>query len=169
MLFRCHQKHFDSIVVRTLVLIRFRLSTLLKASSTLMRFRLKTHTFRCVLAFRPHWFPKRFHEKHRFENALESGSKRKRTYIVLMWTVESASKWKRWPKISRERAFAASLRSKRFQSSYCAKVKSGSKKKVEGGGGEEKRKRLPANPTILENAPWYFTIRLIFKLAARQV
>ena len=26
-------------------------------------------------------------------------------------------------------------RSKRFQSSYCAKVKSGSKKKVEGGGG----------------------------------
>ena len=28
MLFRCHQKHFDSIVVRTLVLIRFRLSTL---------------------------------------------------------------------------------------------------------------------------------------------
>ena len=27
------------------------------------------------------------------------------------------------------------------------------KKKVEGGGGGEKRKRLPANPTILENAP----------------
>ena len=26
-------------------------------------------------------------------------------------------------------------------------------KKVEGGGGGEKRKRLPANPTILENAP----------------
>ena len=46
-----------------------------------------------------------------------------------------------------------SLRSKRFQSSYCAKVKSGSQKKVEGGGGGEKRKRLPANPTILENAP----------------
>ena len=63
-----------------------------KASSTLMRFRLKTHTFRCVLAFRPHWFPKRFHEKHRFENALESGSKRKRTYIVLMWTVENGRK-----------------------------------------------------------------------------
>ena len=60
-----------------------------KASSTLMRFRLKTHTFRCVLAFRPQWFPKRFHEKHRFENALESGSKRKRTYIVLVWTVEN--------------------------------------------------------------------------------
>ena len=27
------------------------------------------------------------------------------------------------------------------------------KKKVEGGGGGEKRKRLPASPTILENAP----------------
>ena len=36
-----------------------------------------------------------------------------------------------------------SLRSKRFQQ----------KKKVEGGGGGEKRKRLPANPTILDNAP----------------
>ena len=47
-----------------------------------------------------------------------------------------------------------SLRSKRFQSSYCAKVRAGAKKKkVEGGGGGEKRKRLPANPTILENTP----------------
>ena len=46
-----------------------------------------------------------------------------------------------------------SLRSKRFQSSYCAKVRAGVKKKVEGGGGGEKRKRLPANPTILKNAP----------------
>ena len=46
-----------------------------------------------------------------------------------------------------------SLRSKRFQSSYCAKVRAEAKKKVEGGGGGEKRKRLPANPTILENAP----------------
>ena len=27
------------------------------------------------------------------------------------------------------------------------------KKKMEGGGRGEKRKRLPANPTILENAP----------------
>ena len=47
-----------------------------------------------------------------------------------------------------------SLRSKRFQSSYCANVRAeAKKKKVEGGGGGEKRKRLPANPTILENAP----------------
>ena len=45
-----------------------------------------------------------------------------------------------------------SLRSKRFQSSYWAKVRAEGKKKVEGGGGKEKRKRLPANPTILENA-----------------
>ena len=39
-----------------------------------------------------------------------------------------------------------SLRSKRFQSTYCVKIRAG------GGEGEE-RKRLPANPTILENAP----------------
>ena len=46
-----------------------------------------------------------------------------------------------------------SLRSKRFQSSYCAKVRAeATKKKVEEGGGGEKRKRLPANPTILKNA-----------------
>ena len=44
-----------------------------------------------------------------------------------------------------------SLHSKRCQSSYGAKVRAGAKKKVEGGG--EKRKRLPADPTILENAP----------------
>ena len=41
-------------------------------------------------------------------------------------------------------------------------------KKVEGGGGGEKRKRLPANPTILENALWYFTVRFICQLTARQ-
>ena len=41
-------------------------------------------------------------------------------------------------------------------------------KKVEGEEGGEKRKRLPANPTILENAPWYFTVRFICKLTARQ-
>ena len=46
----------------------------------------------------------------------------------------------------------ASLLSKRFQSSYCAKVRAEAKKKKVLGGGE-KRKRLPANPTILENAP----------------
>ena len=57
-----------------------------------------------------------------------------------------------------------SLRNKRFQSSYCAKVRERAKK-VEGGG--EKRKRLPANPTIMENAPWYFTVRFICKLIAR--
>ena len=42
------------------------------------------------------------------------------------------------------------------------------KKKMEGGGEGGKRKRLPANPTILENAPWYFTIRFIWKLTVRQ-
>ena len=61
-----------------------------------------------------------------------------------------------------------SLRSKRFQSSYWTKVRAEAKKKVEGGGGKEKRKRLPANPTILENAPLYFTVWFICKLTARQ-
>ena len=59
-----------------------------------------------------------------------------------------------------------SPRSKRFQSSYCAKVRAGAKKTVEGGG--EKRKGLPVNPTILENAPWYFTARFTCELTARQ-
>ena len=51
------------------------------------------------------------------------------------------------------RVVRASLRSKRFQSSY-----SGNKNKMEGGGGGEKRKHLPANPTILENAPSYCVV-----------
>ena len=46
-----------------------------------------------------------------------------------------------------------SLRSKHFQSSHCAKVRAGAKKKVEGGGAGEKRKCLPTSPMILENAP----------------
>ena len=42
-----------------------------------------------------------------------------------------------------------SLHSKHFQLSYCAKVRvEAIEKKAEGGGGEEKRKCLPANPTI---------------------
>ena len=45
-----------------------------------------------------------------------------------------------------------SLRSKRFQPSYSAKVGAGAKK-TEGGRGGKKRKRLSANLTILENAP----------------
>ena len=67
------------------------------------------------------------------------------------------------------RPLIGSLRSKRFQSSYGAKFRAGAKKKrVEGGGGGEKRKRLPANLTILENAPWYFKVRFICKLTVRQ-
>ena len=45
----------------------------------------------------------------------------------------------------------SNLRSKSFQSSYGAKVRAGAKKK--GGGERKKMKRLPANSTILENAP----------------
>ena len=33
----------------------------------------------------------------------------------------------------------------------------------------EKRKHLPANPMILENAPWYFTLRFICKLTGVKV
>ena len=51
-----------------------------------------------------------------------------------------------------------SLRSKRFQSSYYAKIGARAKKKKKMEGGGEKRIRLPANPTILENAPWYFSV-----------
>ena len=40
----------------------------------------------------------------------------------------------------------SSLRSKRSKSSYCTNVRAGAKKKMEGGRGGEKRKRLPANP-----------------------
>ena len=37
-------------------------------------------------------------ETHRFENALESVSKRDRISIVSVWMVENASKWRRLPK-----------------------------------------------------------------------
>ena len=64
-------------------------------------------------------------------------------------------RWTKWQ-------FGPSLRSKRFQSSYCAKVRAGTKKNGRGKG-REKRKRLPANRTILENALWYFTVGFICK------
>ena len=43
------------------------------------------------------------------------------------------------------------------------------KTKMEGGGGGEKRKRLSANLTILENVPWHFTVQFISKLTARHI
>ena len=46
-----------------------------------------------------------------------------------------------------------SLLSKRFQWRYYAKVKAGAKKKNGRGKGRGEEERLPANPTILENAP----------------
>ena len=39
------------------------------------------------------------------------------------------------------------------EASVSSRVVRAGAKKMEGGGGGEKRKRLPANPTILENAP----------------
>ena len=92
------------------------------------------------------------------------------------WWLAIEDKLKIWQVESRY--CPASLRSKHFHSSYSAKVRAGAKKKNKqkkkmeegagGGGGEEKRKRFPANPAILENAPWYFTVRFICKLTARQ-
>ena len=42
-------------------------------------------------------------------------------------------------------------------SSRVVRAEAKGKNKMEGGGGGGKKKRLPVNPTILENAPWYFT------------
>ena len=57
-----------------------------KAPSTLMRFRLKTHAFRCVLIGLPSTIIRSAFSKntHRCENALEGGSNRKRIHIVLL-------------------------------------------------------------------------------------
>ena len=60
-----------------------------------------------------------------------------------------------------------SLRSKHFQSSYCAKVRAEAKKRLKGEG-EGRRGNACPQTTILENAPWYFTVRFICKLTARQ-
>ena len=42
-----------------------------------------------------------------FEKTLDSGSKWKCAHIVSVWTVENASKWKRWPKISQVHVLVA--------------------------------------------------------------
>ena len=55
-------------------------------ASTLMRFRLKTHTFRCVEPGPPTLKRWSFSSKaHRFEYVHESGSKQKRVYISHKW------------------------------------------------------------------------------------
>ena len=53
-----------------------------------MRCRLKTHNFD---AFRSSVQTNTL-KTHRFENALESGSNRKRVHMVLLWTVENILK-----------------------------------------------------------------------------
>ena len=53
---------------------------------------------------------------------------------------------------SKQLACVASV-SNRVNRVIARKLERKQKKKVEGGGGGQKRKRLPANPTILENAP----------------
>ena len=56
---------------------------------------------------------------------------------------------------------------KRFQASYWVggKAKEMEDRRVNE---EEERKRLPENPAILENAPWYFTVWFICKLTVCQ-
>ena len=75
------------------------------------------------------------------------------TYMVLNAQSLKSGRHTFTAHIKRKREYSLiSLHSKRFQSSYSAKVRVGAKK-MEGGGGGDKRKRLPANPMILENAP----------------
>ena len=56
-------------------------------------FRLKTHTFRCVFAYRPHYNDRKrwsFSLKtHTFENAVQCGDIWKRSPIVLVWTAKT--------------------------------------------------------------------------------
>ena len=59
-----------------------------QAPSTLMRFRLKTHTFRCVFPYRPHYKAERFHQKRipletlsRVETFENGAGKRKRISV----------------------------------------------------------------------------------------
>ena len=49
-------------------------------------------------------------ETHRFENALESGSKRDRISIVSVWMDQNASKWIWWPKISPARVLSMRMK-----------------------------------------------------------
>ena len=98
------------------------------------------------------------------------GNKSFRSKLEDVWPgnvgfVKRGGPWESW--LQERENNEASLHSKRFQSNYSAKVRAGAKK-IEGEGGGEKRKRLPANTTILENAPWYLTVRFICKLTARQ-
>ena len=78
--------------------------------------------------------------------------------VMSQITFEKVNAWRRlFFYIVNERASFA-LHAHSFESpigcqlSYCANVRAGAKK-MEGGRGGKKRKRLPANPTILENAP----------------
>ena len=77
------------------------------------------------------------------------------TYMVLNAQSLKSGRHTFTAHIKRKREYSLiSLHSKHFQSSYSAKVRVGAKKmEGGGGGGGDKRKRLPANPTILENAP----------------
>ena len=75
-----------------------------------------------------------------YSSAFENWSSFVRFYSL----VKLYSRTDRYPYFTHSRGKQSSLRSKRFQSSYCAKVGAEAKKKVEGGGGGEKRKPSPS-------------------------
>ena len=85
----------------------------MQCTKILMRFRLH---FVDVLRFRIHFDAFRppvltkslsvfIENASIWKRSWKSGSKRKGVHIVFVWTVENASKWKRWPKISQARVF----------------------------------------------------------------
>ena len=66
----------------------FLLSQEFEAPSTLMHFRLKTHTFQCVFAYRPYDNDRK--RKNAYcENAVQSGDIWKQSPIVLVWTAKT--------------------------------------------------------------------------------
>ena len=75
-----------------------------------------------------------------YSSAFENWSSFVRFYSL----VKLYSRTDRYPYFTHSRGKQSSLRSKRFQSSYCAKVGAEAKKKVEGGGGGKKRKPSPS-------------------------
>ena len=93
--------------------------------------------------------------------------------LFIYWLVLSSTHFKKgdnlklFDSIMTMTTSVGSLRSKRFQSSYWANARTGAKKNWRGKGrGEEEM--IAGKPTILENALWYFTVRFICKLTARQ-
>ena len=85
--------------------------------------------------------------------------KKKKKILACETKVEKGVCLRRLPKCS--------LHSKRFQSSYCAKVVAKSNLKWSGEGRGKKRKRLPANPMILSISPLLLPPHYYFLLSSQ--